>query len=93
MAIITPMAVFPFLTSQYAMGIYLFGIRSFSNEIPSPIPLEYHLPVKTFAAGNFSDSQLLNALTMGYISQQEYDETMLIKHPDYVPPEEPEQAE
>lgn len=68
------MAVYPFRTSAYARDIYLYGNRRFSD-----IPAEYREPVKQYAAQNFTQEQIDYALAMGWITQQEYDETMAYK--------------
>jgi ribulose bisphosphate carboxylase small subunit len=68
------MAVYTFLTSSYARDIYLYGNRRFSN-----IPQEYHEPVKQYAATTFTQEQIDYALAQGWITQQEYDETMAYK--------------
>lgn len=65
------MAVQSFRTSSYARDIYLYGNRKIVDT-----PLEYHEPIKQHAATNFSLSQIDNALAKGWISQQEYDETI-----------------
>lgn len=81
------MAVLPFITSSYAQVIYVFGTKSFSD-----VPAEYHEPVKILAADRYTvppwgyppDNtyrQLNIALNNGWITQQEYDETIA-----YVPP-------
>jgi ribulose bisphosphate carboxylase small subunit len=71
------MTVLSFRTGTYARNIYLYGDVSgtrFSN-----IPTEYVEPVKQYAATNFSDNQIQNALTQGWIAQQEFDDTMAYK--------------
>jgi ribulose bisphosphate carboxylase small subunit len=70
------MAVYPFLTSTYARDIYLYGNRGFAD-----IPTEYHEPVKQYAATTFTQEQIDYALAQGWITQQEYDETMAYKTP------------
>lgn len=59
------------LVRAYARDIYLFGNRSFSN-----IPTEYHEPVKQYAAQTYTLAQIDNALAQGWITQQEYDDTI-----------------
>jgi len=68
---ITPMTVYPFRTSSYARAIYLYGTTTFSL-----IVQEYVEPVKQYAAVTFSLAQIDNALLVGYITQQEYDDTI-----------------
>lgn len=65
------MAVYSFRVGPYARSIYLYGSESFATT-----PLEYHQPVKEYAAKNFTRSQIDEALALGYISQTEYDETI-----------------
>jgi hypothetical protein len=65
------MAVNNLLVKAYAINIYRYGNRTFST-----IPAEYHEPVKQYAATNFTLEEIDNALAKGYITQQEYDETL-----------------
>lgn len=67
------MAVYSFRVGPYARSIYLYGSESFVT-----IPTEYHQPVKEYAAQNFTPYQIDQALANGYITQQEYDETILL---------------
>jgi hypothetical protein len=64
------MAVYTFRIGPYARSIYIYGTQQFSG-----IPAEYHEPVKKYAAENYTQSQLDNALLKAWIDQQEYDET------------------
>ncbi|KIQ93894.1 hypothetical protein LH47_02044 [Anoxybacillus thermarum] len=68
------MAVNTLLVKAYAINIYLYGNRTFAT-----IPTEYHEPVKQYAAQTFTQEQIYNALVNGWITQQEYDETMAYK--------------
>jgi hypothetical protein len=68
------MAIYSFRTSSYARDIYLYGNRRLAD-----IPLEYHEPVKQYAATNFTHEQIDNALAKNFISQEEYDQTMAYK--------------
>jgi len=70
MTLIQP-AILNFRTSTYARNIYLYGNTTFSA-----IPTEYVEPVKQYAAVTFSITQIDNALTQGWITQQEYDDTI-----------------
>jgi hypothetical protein len=76
--------IYPSLVNSYARAIYLDGTKRFSD-----IRAEYVIPVKQYAAtgvvngahyplafNGYTDEQLTNALTQGWISQQEYDETI-----------------
>jgi hypothetical protein len=65
--------VYSFRVGPYARSIYLYGTGSFSIT-----PTEYHQPVKEYAANNFTPYQIDQALAKGYITQQEYDETILL---------------
>lgn len=62
------------LVKAYAQAIYLDGTKKFSDIRP-----EYVEPVKQHASLNYSQEQLDNALAQGWITQQEYDETMAYK--------------
>lgn len=81
------MAVYSFRTSNYAMNIYLYGTQRFTaRDGYGGIPLEYHEPVKQYAAKNFYLDQLENALAKTWINQQEYEETTAyrtIDSPEY----------
>ena len=68
------MAVYTFLVRAYARNIYLYGNRRFSDILP-----EYVEPVKQYAAQTFTQEQIDYALAQGWITQQEYDETMAYK--------------
>lgn len=65
------MPIYPWRVSSYAMDIYIFGNRTFA-QIPEP----YVEPVKEYAANTYRDDQLENAVEKGWITQQEYDETV-----------------
>jgi hypothetical protein len=65
------MAVYPWLTASYAFAIYCSGTKSFAA-----IPAQYVEPVKQYAAANYSLAQLQVALANGWITQQEYDDTV-----------------
>jgi hypothetical protein len=71
------MAVLAFRTSTYARSVYLYGTSKLSD-----LPAEYVEPVKQYAAVTYSQAQLDNALAQGFISQQEYEDTMAIKYPE-----------
>jgi hypothetical protein len=64
-------SVLTFRTSTYARNIYLYGTYTFAQ-----VPADYVVPVKQYAAATFSLSQIDNALASGYITQQEYDDTI-----------------
>jgi hypothetical protein len=65
------MAVNNLLVKAYAINIYRYGNRKFAT-----IPAAYHEPVKQFAADFFTLEEIDNALAKGFITQQEYDETL-----------------
>lgn len=65
------MAVIPLLTKAYAVNIYKYGNRTFST-----IPTEYAESVKQFAAENYTLVDIDEALAKGYITEQEYNETL-----------------
>ena len=66
--------IYAFRTSTYARDIYLYGNRTFAQ-----IPAEYVQPVKQYAASTFTDAQIANALTNGWITQTECDDTMALR--------------
>lgn len=68
------MAIYQSLVIAYAKAIYIDGTKKFSE-----IRAEYVEPVKQYAAANYTDLQIQNALNNGWITQQEYDETMAYK--------------
>jgi ribulose bisphosphate carboxylase small subunit len=67
--------IYQSLTLAYAKAIYLYGSKRFSDIRP-----EYVEPVKQYAAINYTVEQIDNALAQGWITQQEYDETMTYKN-------------
>jgi len=60
----------------YAYQIYIDGYKRFSD-----INATYHEEIKQYAATYFTQEQIDNALAQGWITQQEYDETMAYKTP------------
>jgi hypothetical protein len=78
--------ILPFRVSTYARNIYLYGTTTFAS-----IPAEYVVPVKQYAATGqvnvaqypsgftgYTREQIDNALAQGYITQQEYDDTVAL---------------
>jgi hypothetical protein len=63
--------ILPFRTSSYARSIYSLGTLTLTA-----IPAEYYIPVEQYAAANYTTSQIDNALAQGWITQDQYDETM-----------------
>lgn len=76
------MTVYPFRVGPYARNIYLYGVEKLAE-----IPAEYVEPVKEYAAKTYAKEQIDNALAVGYITQQEYDDTMAYKA-SIVPPQQ-----
>lgn len=73
----------PFLVSTYARNIYMTGTARFST-----IPVGYHADVKGYAAKNYYVDDIDRAQAKGWISQQEYDDTIALKtevDPQYRP--------
>lgn len=68
------MPVYPWVTSTYARDIYLFGNRTLQD-----VPSQYVEPIKQYAAANFTQEEIDNALAKGWITQQEYNDTMAYK--------------
>jgi hypothetical protein len=67
------MAINNLLVKAYAVNIFKYGNRAFST-----IPTEYVEPVKQYAATNFTLQEIDNALEKGYITEQEYTETLAL---------------
>jgi hypothetical protein len=81
------MTVYTFRIGPYARDIYIFGTKRFTERDGYPaINPEYIQPVKEYAAKNYTQSQIDNALARTWINQQEYDETCaLITEPVVLP--------
>lgn len=76
------MTIYAFKTGTYSRQIYISGTQRFTERDGyTGIPQEYHQPVKEYAAKNFIDSEITNALNNRWITRTEYDETMGIKYP------------
>jgi hypothetical protein len=69
------MAIINSLTKAYAQAIYLDGTKKFSEIRP-----EYVEPVKQYAAANYALYQIDNALAKGWITQDEYNQTIAYKN-------------
>jgi hypothetical protein len=65
------MTTYPFRTSTYARNIYMLGTASFAT-----ISQDYVEPVKEYAALHYTLVQIDNALAQGWITQQEYLDTL-----------------
>lgn len=63
-----------FRTIPYTNSIYIFGKMTFA-QLEQEYP-EYVIEVKKYAANNLSQQQLDTALSEGYITQAEYDDTI-----------------
>jgi ribulose bisphosphate carboxylase small subunit len=66
--------VLPFRTSTFARSIFLYGTNKLTL-----IPAEYTEPVKEYAAATYTQAQLDQALDQGFITQQEYNDTVAYK--------------
>lgn len=70
------MAFLAFRVPGYANDIYMRGINRFTaRDGYLGIDTEYYVPVQQYANTNFDILALDNALSHGWINQQEYDET------------------
>lgn len=67
------MTVYSFRIGPYARSIFIYGSAKFETT-----PLEYHQPVKQYASDSFTPNQIDVAFEKGYITQQEYDETVIL---------------
>jgi hypothetical protein len=65
------MPIYTWRTSSLARDIYLYGNRTFQQ-----VPAEYVIPIKQYAALHFTQAEIDNALAKGWITQQEYDDTV-----------------
>jgi len=65
------MAVNSLLVRSYTTNIYIYGNRFFAT-----IPAEYHELVKKHAAATYSLAQIDSALSQGWITEIEYNETL-----------------
>lgn len=71
------MPIYAFRTSSFARDIILYGNRTFND-----IPAAYVPYVKQYAADTFLIDQIDNALTQGWITQQEHDDILALKGPE-----------
>ena len=75
---ITP-NILAFRTSSYARSIYMLGTQRFTaRDGFTGIPTEYVVPVKQYAAGNYTLTDIDGALVQTWINQQEYDDTIAL---------------
>lgn len=70
------MSINKLLTKQYAVCVYVHGTRSFETVVA-----DYHEPVKQFAAENYTLEQIDNAYVKGYITDTEYQQTIVFTKP------------
>jgi len=68
------MAILSFRVSTYARNVYLYGNTRLSDISTSPD--DYRTATMKYGAINFSRLQIDNALAQGWITQEEYDETI-----------------
>lgn len=67
-------------TKTYATAIYLGGTNRLTARDGFPgVASGYYTPVEQYAAENFTQYDIDNALVQGWITQTEYDETMALK--------------
>ncbi|WP_019536746.1 hypothetical protein [Paenibacillus ginsengihumi] len=73
-------AILAFRVSTYARNIYMTGTeRLTAREHYGGIPENYRIPVLQFAAKNYYIDWLDHALDKGWITPQEYQETIAMK--------------
>jgi ribulose bisphosphate carboxylase small subunit len=68
------MAILSFRVSTYARNVYLYGNTKLADISTSPD--DYRTATIQYAATHFTREQIDNALTQGWITQAEYDETI-----------------
>jgi hypothetical protein len=69
--------VLGFRTSTYARNIYLYGTqRLTARDGFTGVPVDYYIPVEQYAATTFSREQIDNAFAQGWLTEQEYNETV-----------------
>lgn len=61
----------PYMVSFYSNAVYLNGSRRIAE-----LDQVYQESVKQFAATNYTESQIDNSLMQGWITHEEYGETM-----------------
>lgn len=68
------MPIYQSLTIAYAKAIYIDGTKTF------PVIRQEYVPyVKQYAASNYTLEQIDNALAQGWITQQEYADTIALR--------------
>lgn len=74
------MANLPFRTVTYAKAIYVYNTNRLTKRDGYPgVAAGYYEDVEKYAALNYTQDQLDLALASGWLTQQEYDETMAYK--------------
>lgn len=71
------MAVLNFLRNTYSRNVYLYGSTKLENVLPG-----YEEPVKEYAANLYDRADLKNALDKGFVTQEQYDQTMAYRTVD-----------
>lgn len=71
------MAFYQFRVGSYARTIYLDGSKTFEQAIAEDI--KYEQAIEGYASTGFAYSQIDDALAKGYISQERYDATIVLK--------------
>ena len=68
--------IYDFMVSSYANKIYLIGNQRFTaRDGYSGIPIEYHEPVKKYAAKNYDSHIIDEDLTLTWLLENEYADT------------------
>ncbi|MEK4715328.1 hypothetical protein [Sporosarcina sp. FSL K6-5500] len=76
------MIIHQMLVKQYAVCVYVHGTRKFETVVA-----DYHEPVKQYAADKYTLEQIDNAVVKGYVTEQEYQETIAYTAPSDAPTE------
>jgi hypothetical protein len=72
----------------YAFAIFVDGTRTFTGTGAT-----YHADIKAYAAVHFTDEAIQGALTKGWITQAEHDETLALKPAPVEPAADPAPTE
>jgi hypothetical protein len=88
--------IYSWKVGTYARSIYLWGSQRFTARNGyTGIPAEYHEPVKQYAAQYFYKYEIDNALVQGWLTQEEYDQTIVYGYrpdPPLIPTKQPAEA-
>ncbi|GEM_PF-5692167 len=76
------MAVIQMLVRQYAVCVYIHGTRKFETVVA-----DYHEAAKEYAAENYTLEQIDRALVNGYITEEEYQQTIACTKKEEAPAE------